>query len=375
MLFEWLDRRVPDESAPDAGIPSGAGDLPVVLASVALNRSSRTLRLSSPRVETLRQAEEVLFPRLGLDPGSARREAAPLPLPFLDADVWTVRVPQGLEPARADGLLRDWVEHFYENLWIHRARQGLNDLSPLAAAHQAQQGDPILRAKLAAVVGFREQLGSRASALRLYQGYPFDRLRRRLGLEPSDPAAIDPLDLTCASPWELDRLEPSTLDDYRLVEAVASSAGLREDVRARAPLAAELLRRRPREIAALDLADAVSALVRPAMARNDCDAALGWIDRARPLGDPRTASLLGVWRAEILARTGRPDGALSAYRTLVRADDPAAGAVMALDAAESLLDNGHVDQARSLLEIAIDLAHSTGRLGIECRAQELLDRL
>ena len=59
-----------------------------------------------------------------------------------------------------------------------------------------------------AVVCFREQLGNRPSAVRLYQGYPFDRLRRRLGLEPTDPAATDPADLTCASPWELDWLDP-----------------------------------------------------------------------------------------------------------------------------------------------------------------------
>jgi tetratricopeptide (TPR) repeat protein len=374
VLFEWLDRYVPDPAAAEAGALAGAGDLLVVLASVTLSRSSRTLRLSSPRVETLHHVEEVLLSRLGADQGSVRREASPLPLPFLDADVWTVRVPLGLEPAHADGLLRDWVEHFYENEWIHRARQGLNGLSPLAAAHEARRDDPVLRAKLAAVVNYREQLGSRPSALRLYQGYPFDRLRRRLGLELSDPSAVDPADWTCASPWELDRLEPGALDDHRLVEAVASAAGLREDART-APLTAELLRCRPREIARLDLTPAVSALVRRAMAYDDCDAALLWIDQARPLGDARTVSVLDVWRAEILSRAGRPDAALGAYRALIRPDDPAAGAVMALDAAETLLDNGHLDQARSLLDTARGLARSTGRRGIERRAQELLDRI
>ncbi len=313
VLFEWLDRRVPEPAVAEAGDFAGAGDLPVVLASVTLSRSSRMLRLSSPRVETLRHVEEVLLPRLGASPGSVRREASPLPLPFLDADVWTMRVPPGLEPAQADGLLRDWVEHFYENEWIHRARQGLNGLSPLAAAQAARQGDAVLRAKLTAVVNFREQLGSRPSVLKLYQGYPFDRLRRRLGLELSEPAAVDSSDLTCTSPWELDRLEPGALDDHRLVEAVSSAAGLREDART-APLAAELLRRRPREVATLDLAPGVSALVRRSMAVNDCDAALHWIDQARPLSDARTVSILDVWRAEILSRAGRPDAALSAYR-------------------------------------------------------------
>ena len=62
-------------------------------------------------------------------------------------------------------------------------RHGLDGRSPLAAALAASRGDAVARAKLTAVVRLREQLGNRPSALLLYQGYPFDRLRRRLGLE------------------------------------------------------------------------------------------------------------------------------------------------------------------------------------------------
>jgi hypothetical protein len=155
---------------------------------------------------------------------------------------------------------------------------------------------------------------------------------------------------------------------------VASAAGLREDART-TPLTAELLRRGPQGIATIDLAAAVSAGVRNEIAGNDCDAALRWIDRSRLMADIRTASILDVWRAEILARAGRPDAALSVYRALIPPDDPIAGAVVALDAAGSLLDNGHVDQARSLLEIARDLARASGHRGIERRAEAILERL
>ena len=41
--------------------PATAAGLPIVLASVIVEPASRTLRLSSPRVETLQQAEERLF--------------------------------------------------------------------------------------------------------------------------------------------------------------------------------------------------------------------------------------------------------------------------------------------------------------------------
>ena len=84
-----------------------------------------------------------------------------------------------------------------------------------------------------AVVRVREQLGNRPSRARLllYQGYPFDRLRRRLGLELVYPNAVDLEDLSCASGEELDRLDPATIDDNRLAEAFASAAGLRDDAR------------------------------------------------------------------------------------------------------------------------------------------------
>jgi tetratricopeptide (TPR) repeat protein len=371
-VFEWLDRRIPDHAEADR--LTRAGDLPVALASAYVGRSAGTLRLSSPRVETLRQIEELLLARIELGHRTIRREASPLPFPFLDADVWTVRVPSGLDPAHVDQLMREWVEHYQESEWIHRERQGLGGLSPLGAAREARRGDPVLRARLTAVVNFREQLGRRPSALRLYQGYPFDRLRRRLGLDPSDPGATDPTDLSCAGPTELDALEPAALDDHRLAEAVASAVGLRDDERT-AALTTELIRRRPPEVAAPYLASAVSALIRRALGRGEINAALRWIDQAQPLGDARTTATLDTWRAEILSRAGRPDEALSAYRALIHSESSAGGAAMALDGAETLLDNGHVDQARSLLVVARDLARTAGRRVIDRRAQEILDRL
>ncbi len=380
-VFEWPDQRMPDVVEVDPGGIATAAELPVVLAAVLVQPASRTLRLSSPRVETLPPVEERLLHRLGIDAngrpivGDDRggltilREAAPLPLPFLDADVWTVRMPAGLEPTRADDLRREWVERYFEDLWIHRARHGLDDRSPMAAAEAAHRGDAVARARLAAVVDFREQLGRRPVAIRLYHGYPFDRLRRRLGLEPVDPDAVDPADLSCAPAWELAALAPATLDDHRLADAVASAAGLRDDTIA-APLGIELLRRSI-PIAGVSLVGAVSPLVRRAMGGGDPDVALDWIDRARPRAVGRTAEILDVWRAEILARAGRPDDAARVYRSLIGPD--ANGAAMALDGAETLIDNGHLDEARPLLHAARDLAQANGLRWTARRAQDLLD--
>ena len=317
-IFEWLERLPSEDESPT-----------VVLASVIHDPASRSLRLSSPRIELLQQAEERLVSRLGLDAdgrpvrGAAprhspvRREAEPLPLPFLDADVWTVRMPAGLDPSVADDLRRDWVEHYFEDIWIHRGRYSLDDRTPIVAAQAAHRGDAELRAQLAAVVDFREQLGRRPVAVGLYQGYPFDRLRRRLGLELAQPDAVDPADLSCASPWELAELDPAALDDRRLRDAVASAVGLR-DVALTVTLATALLDR-PTPIDGPTLLRAVSPMIWRSMKAGDPEAAIGAIART---GVSRIRRQRRRWRSgrprSSPGPAGRPRRSVPINRSSVR---------------------------------------------------------
>ena len=143
-VFEWLDRSI------DSGDSDSATEEQprVVLASVFITGTS--LRLSSPRALNLEAIEEQLFLRLGERPPSVRREATPLPLPFLDADLWLFRIPTGLDPDRADELSREAIEHYFENEWIHWKRKGLADRSPLEAARDAGDGNAVAAAKLTA---------------------------------------------------------------------------------------------------------------------------------------------------------------------------------------------------------------------------------
>jgi tetratricopeptide (TPR) repeat protein len=365
-VFEWLDR-------PRRGALAGelaASRAIDVLATVYIDGNS--LRLSSPRAEGLQQIEELLVPRLGAGKHAIRREASPLPLALLDADVWQFRVPPAIDPEQRNLICRESVERFYENNWIHKRRHGLSGLSPLGAASAVRRGDAVARARLTAVVRIREQLGSRESAQGLYQGYPFDRLRRRLGLGPVDPALVDPNDLTCASPEELDRLSPAALDDVPLAEAAASAAGLRDDERT-ARFGSALIGRKTRAIPEFDVTGVVSALVRRAMSQGDFNAALSWIEQARPLASAEINQTMDIWRAEILARAGLPEQALAVY--LKRIERDAEGAALALDAAETMFDNNHFDQARTLLFVSGELARSHGRPWIERRTQQLRDRL
>ncbi len=367
-VLEWLDRPFPGV----ADVQSEE-DLAHVLASVYITPG--LLRLSSPRVETLELAEEKLRRLLGTEVDPLERVAAPLPLPFLDADVWTTRLPEGLDRDLAHSLARETVEAYYENQWIHRPRQGLDGLSPLAAAQDARRGDAIARVKLEAVIRVREQLGIRSSALAIYQGYPFDRLRRRLGLDLDCAAAVDPYDLSCAALPELHDLEPEDLDDAQLVEAFKSAAGFRDD-QLTTRFAAALAGRDTASPRKLDITGLFAPLVRQAMQRGNPAEALGWLDRARTLGTEASWQTFDIWRAEILARTGRPQEASRIYQDLV-ALDPSTAPQVALDAALTLLDNGHATQAGDFLKRACDLARDrpdSWVLGLASRHLESLSQ-
>ncbi len=364
-VMEWLDRPYPEPSS-----VRGESDLPRVLATVYI--TSGTIRLSSPRGDTLEIAEEKLRRMLGAETKAIERVAAPLPLPFLDADVWTVRLPEELDRDLAHSLSREALESYYENQWIHRPRQGLDGLTPLAASQDARRGDAVARAKLAAVIQVREQLGSRGSAVAMYQGYPFDRLRRRLGLDLVHPDSVDLQDLSCASLAELQVQTPDDLDDVRLVDAVMSSAGLRDDELA-TRFAAELVRRKPDQLGKLDLSAVYAPLVRQSIQRGNNDEALDWLLQAGSLGSDSTRQTFDTWRAEIFSRTGRPDLAARIYDGLVKSS--ASSPQVALDAAETLLDNRHFDHARSFLERARDLAQSAGITWIQGMASHHLKSL
>jgi tetratricopeptide (TPR) repeat protein len=340
-VFEWLDRPMPAA----AGQAVMAGPLPRVLATVM--GTPHALRLSSPDPRSLEALDEPLRRALGDAALSIRREAAPLPLPLLDAAVWTLRLPPELERTARDELIRGAVEAFYEDRWIHGSRKGLEGLSPMAAARRASdEGDAVLRARLTAVVRLREQLGARPRTAELYQGYPFDRLRRRLGLERIDPAAVDPHDLSCADAVELDQLDPAALDDVRLADAFESAAGLEDDTRT-VRFAAALARRPSPRLTRLDLPALFAPLVRQAMASGRPEQALEWLDRAGALATDHDRRTFDVWRAEVQARSGDPDAALETYQALL--ERAPADTALARDAALFLLDNGYEAHARILL--------------------------
>jgi len=357
-LYEWLDR-----PEPSPGSPTGAG--PWRLRATVI-RSPGSLRLSGTDPILLEEARAEVVRLRGDRVASSRAEATPLPLAFLDAALWAFRLPTDADDDTRALLNRSAVERYYEGDWIGRPRAGLDGRSPVEAG---SSGDPVARAKLAAVVRLREQLGARPTTALLYQGYPFDRLRRRLGLEPTDPEAVDPADPSCMSALDLDRLDPAPLNHHGLADAYESAAALGDDRRT-ARFAAALADRGPAALAGLDVPALFATLVRHAMTVGDPDLALRRIDQAQAV-DPGSADrpTYQTWRAEVLARAGRPDDALVVYWNLL--DQAPTDPALALDAAETLLDNGFEDQGRELARLAAGIARRVGDQEIAGKAQAL----
>ena len=359
----WLDR------VPGDGLLTDPADVPRILAYLV--RTKSLLKLSSPEAVGMEPIREEVEARAGAE---CRREATSLPIPMLDAAVWAVRIPGDLPAEDQARLRRGAVERFYENLWVARDRIGLNGLTPLGAAEGAAS-DPRLTAKLAAVVNFREQLAERPSALDLYQGYPFDRLRRRLGLPLRDAEnpGFDPDDVSCMSPSELDALSVETLSDSRLAEVFDSALPLGDDSRT-ARFATALVGRGPRALAAVDRNALFAVLIRRALADEGPAQALKLLDQAieaeGAVNPGRESRVFTVWKAEVLARAKDPVAARDVYIELL-GDDPD-DVALPLEAAEMLLASGFPAEAKRFALIARERAEALGEGFVGRRARAIL---
>jgi hypothetical protein len=332
------------------------------------------LRISSPIAATIEPVVERIGQVVVVDLDQIGREASPLPLLFLDAGVWCFRIPADLPPDRRDIVHREQVESFFENEWLHLPRNGLDGQSPRSAAHQATNGNKVAQTKLEALIAFREQLGSRPAALHLYQGYPFDRLRNRLGLPGVDQALVDPDDLSCAPATQLRELAPESLSDARLAEAYRSAAGLKDDSLTEG-FAAELLRRTSTSWPSFDLQQLVAVLIRESLRRGQYEQAFRWLDQAIDLGTPTDSAVLSRWKAELWARRGEIARSVAIYQDLLDSSQTLGLAEAAIDAATTLLDNQATEAAIPFLIRARDEASRSRLAGIEAFTEDQLKAL
>ena len=186
---------------PEADPDLSAADLPRVLSTLVL--ADGRLRASKPG-------------GLAAAPPSIRQDIdddavpirSPLPARLLNAAVWTVRLPRRLDRNARMRLTREHVESYYENEWIHIPRHALAGggrewRTPLEAARTAHAGDEIARAKLAAVVLFREQLEAQTRHGRALRRLPLRSTPAPARTPPRNPDMVNPEDVSSMNRDEL----------------------------------------------------------------------------------------------------------------------------------------------------------------------------
>ncbi|HEU5116061.1 MAG TPA: hypothetical protein VFT74_05225, partial [Isosphaeraceae bacterium] len=301
-------------------------------------------------------------------------ETTPLTLRLLDADALAFRLPEGLGDQTRGRLSRESIEYYYEHIFPLTLRSGLGlereeadfeeapaALTVVEASRQVLKGNAVARAKLGAVVRLKEQLSRRPRVGLLYGGYPFDRLRRRLGLEPDHEGLSAPEDVTSMNAEELGRLDPASLDDSILLDAFRSARGLLARDQAARFLGA-LLERDPSGLRRDE------AFVPFLVGLDDAQAARV-LRRFEELAADQPFFALA--KARFLAARGVLDEAISGYRAYL--DQHPEDALAAFEAAEAFATDAP-EQARSLAVEALERGRRVGDEVTAWNAERFLDR-
>jgi len=209
--------------------------------------------------------------------------------------------------------VRQSMENYFEEVWIHRPRVALQGVPPVDAA-----GHGILRKKLRGVVAFLDECSKLA-------GYPydFDRLRRKLGLlEAPAPVAGAPAaapDLDALGAAELAGLEVASLPDEQLERAY--QAAMKLDARALAGRFAKAIVDRPARAERPDRYTWFNHLINLALAEGKSDEAMAYLHAAQKAdsehNEGRRQNDYDLRRGQMHAKRGELDAAQAVLEALI----------------------------------------------------------
>jgi tetratricopeptide (TPR) repeat protein len=323
---------------------AGASTQPAKLGAYLLMIGD-LLILRSTLADALDRIRREVQERAGAALSEARLQRGPANFTDVLADVliFPLGSPSKEETAR---LVREHVQRYFEETWIHRPLVSLGRVPPVDAA-----GHPTLRKKLLGVVQFLEDCARSGG-----EPYDFNRLRHKLGLSegsgppvakgPPEQARIDPSAMSAAelAALQLDQLSDDLVDEgYRAAQKLdAHELAVR--------FARNLVARPPRP----DRPDRFpwyTYLVQRALAAGDTDAALQYVDEGEKAdcenNEGRRRNDYELRRGQVLAKRGEADSAREVFERLVaRAPDELR---FQGTAAESMLSSR---QARAALQFA-----------------------
>jgi tetratricopeptide (TPR) repeat protein len=269
------------------------------------------VRLSHTNPETLDRVYREFQERAGpaVTQAAVRRGPATFNDVLNDALIFPLNTTDQAEVAQR---VREHVQSYFEETWIHRPLRSLGQVPPIDAAGHAG-----LRKKLVGVVQFLQDC-----AQGQVEAYDFDRLRRKLGLiagpapSPAGPAAPDPSAMSAA---ELAALPTESLSDQQLEAAYQAAQKL--DARALAGQFARALVARPASPERPDRYPWYSFLVQSALSENNLDAALDRVNEGEKAdceqNEGRRRNDYELWRGKVLSKRGETSEACDAFQRLI----------------------------------------------------------
>jgi hypothetical protein len=215
----------------------------------------------------------------------------------------------------AQQKIREQVQNYFEEKWIHKPLKSLQQTPPIDAA-----GHPTLRRKLRGVIQFLEE-----SLARIETGYDFGRLRGKLGLS-AVAASAEPakdgqqhVDIDRMGAPELAALSPETLADDQLDEAWRAAQKL--DAHEIASRFAQALVSRPANLSRPDRHPWYAYLIQRSILDSNLDTALQFIDEGEKAdceqNEGRRRNDYELRRGQVLAKRGDADGACDVFRRLI----------------------------------------------------------
>jgi tetratricopeptide (TPR) repeat protein len=245
--------------------------------------------------------------------GSALAEPHTRRTPAVYADILSEAMTFPLnapDEATGQARVREGMERFFEDTWIHRPRVSLQGVPPVDAA-----GHGVLRKKLRGVIDFCAECGQQAGL-----PYDFDRLRRKLGLLQGAPAAGGaPADVGALGAAELAGLEVDKLGDEQLEQAYQAAQTL--EARELAERFARAIVGRPARAERPDRYTWFNYLINQALAANNSDSALDLLNAGEKAdcehNEGRRRNDYELRRAQLHAKRGELDAAQDLFDRLI----------------------------------------------------------
>ncbi|TMQ34018.1 MAG: tetratricopeptide repeat protein [Planctomycetota bacterium] len=294
---------------------AGASAQPARMGAYLLVLGNQILLLRGTNQEAVNRAFQEIQERLG--PALSEARLARGPANFGDTLAEALVFPVGAtDQAIAQQQIREHVQRYFEETWLHRPLRSLGNVAPIDAA-----GHPVLRKKLLGVVQFLEECAAGGT-----EPYDFNRLRHKLGLQQGAPAAAPAeqpsaaaLDIDALNTADLGGLKTETLSEAQLEQAWRAAQRL--DAQELASHFARQMVARPPSAERPDRFSWYTFLVQRALAEGNKDAALEYINAGEQAdseqNEGRRRNDYELRRGEVLAKRGEAEAAHEVFDRLV----------------------------------------------------------